>query len=126
MTEDSTKGKLTLSGKTLTLKKSNKSLAGDGKKVVQVEVRKKRIVSPSTKSESKKVEIDEETAQKLKLIAEAKEHDAKRKKEEEEKAARRQQRKKDQILIEKQNLEKNSLIDVKEEKGDSLEENVDK
>ena len=50
MTEESTKGKLTLSGKsTLTLKKTGKTAASDGKKVVQVEVRKKRIISPLPK-----------------------------------------------------------------------------
>ena len=89
MTEDSSKGKLTLSGKsTLTLKKTNKTPLSDGKKVVQVEVRKKRTVAP-IKPAVKSEEIDEATAQKLKLLAEAKLHDAKRKEEEDAKEALR-------------------------------------
>lgn len=89
MTEESAKGKLTLSGKsTLTLKNLNKSPAADGKKVVQVEVRKKRVINQSAPVSPKK-EIDEATAQKLKLLAEAKEHDAKRKQEEEARNAQR-------------------------------------
>ena len=49
MTEDNAKSKLTLSGKkTLTLKNlSDARPAGDGKKVVQVEVRKKRVINPA-------------------------------------------------------------------------------
>ena len=87
MTEDNAKGKLTLSGKsTLTLKKNSdgslKTHSSDGKKVVQVEVRKKRIIGAS-RAEEPKVQIDEATAAKLKLIAEAKEHEAKRRQEEE-------------------------------------------
>ena len=51
MTEESAKGKLTLSGKsTLTLKNLNKSTAADGKKVVQVEVRKKRILNQTKRN----------------------------------------------------------------------------
>lgn len=89
MTEESAKGKLTLSGKsTLTLKNLNKSPAADGKKVVQVEVRKKRVLSQNQQAAPKK-EIDEATAQKLKLLAEAKEHDAKRRQEEEVRNAQR-------------------------------------
>ena len=87
MTEDNAKGRLTLSRKsTLTLKNLGDAAQSrhDGKKVVQVEVRKKRIVS-GQKSEDKKVQIDEATAAKLKLIAEAKEHEARRRQEEEEK-----------------------------------------
>ena len=85
MTEDNGK-KLTLSGKsTLTLKKTNMTLKPEGKKVVQVEVRKKRFVNPQTQSKPA-VEIDETLAQKLELLAKAKEHEAKRKQEEEEKA----------------------------------------
>ena len=81
MTEESTKGKLTLSGKsTLTLKKPAKAPLSDGKKVVQVEVRKKRVITQA-KPAVKKEEIDEVTAQKLKLLAEAKVHDAKRRQE---------------------------------------------
>lgn len=90
MTEESAKGKLTLSGKsTLTLKNLNKTPAADGKKVVQVEVRKKRILNQTAQTAPKK-EIDEATAQKLKLLAEAKEHDAKRRQEEEIRNAQRQ------------------------------------
>ena len=90
MTEESAKGKLTLSGKsTLTLKNLNKTPAADGKKVVQVEVRKKRILNQTAQAAPKK-EIDEATAQKLKLLAEAKEHDAKRRQEEEIRNAQRQ------------------------------------
>ena len=88
MTEESTKGKLTLSGKSTLTLKMNKAPAATGRRVVQVEVRKKRIID-TTKVQTPKVEIDEETAQKLKLIAEAKEHDAKRKEEEEKKNALR-------------------------------------
>ena len=89
MTEESAKGKLTLSGKsTLTLKNLNKSPAADGKKVVQVEVRKKRVLNQNQQAAPKK-EIDEATAQKLKLLAEAKEHDAKRRQEEEIRNAQR-------------------------------------
>ena len=91
MTEDNAKNKLTLSGKsTLTLKLGDKKPAGsEGKKVVQVEVRKKRVINPAAAAEPK-VEIDDATAAKLRLIAEAKEHEARRRQEEEEKAALRQ------------------------------------
>ena len=93
MTEDNAKNKLTLSGKsTLTLKglgEGARTHNRDGKKVVQVEVRKKRVINPAA-VKMEKVEIDEETAAKLKLIAEAKEFESKRKQEEEEKALLRQ------------------------------------
>lgn len=90
MTEESAKGKLTLSKKsTLTLKNVNKPAASDGKKVVQVEVRKKRVINPGQPKVAPKVEIDEATAQKLKLLAEAKEYEAKRKQEEEAKEEKR-------------------------------------
>ena len=91
MTEDNAKNKLTLSGKsTLTLKLGDKKPIGsEGKKVVQVEVRKKRVINPAAVAEPK-VEIDDATAAKLRLIAEAKEHEARRRQEEEEKAALRQ------------------------------------
>ncbi len=105
MTEDNAKGKLTLSGKsTLTLKKVGDGVKphhNDGKKVVQVEVRKKRVIS--AKPEVQKVKIDEATAAKLKLIAEAKEHEARRRQEEEEKERLRQQRKEQE---ERERLEK--------------------
>ena len=95
MTDDNAKNKLTLSGKsTLTLRgvsDKSKSTASDGKKFVQVEVRKKRVINPAAVQASPKVEIDEATAEKLRLIAEAKEHEAKRRQEEEEKEKIRQQ-----------------------------------
>lgn len=93
MTEDNAKNKLTLSGKsTLTLKLGDKAKAvnNEGKKVVQVEVRKKRVINPAGASAEPKVKIDDATAAKLRLIAEAKEHEARRRQEEEEKAAARQ------------------------------------
>src|SRR5574344_1258798 len=90
MTQESAKGKLTLSGKsTLTLKNTGKSSASEGKKMVQVEVRKKRIVDQAKNWNTSKQEIDEATAQKLKLLADAKEHDAKRRQEAEAKDAAR-------------------------------------
>lgn len=92
MTQDNANNKLTLSGKsTLTLKNigdASRSHSHDGKKFVQVEVRKKRIINPAAAAEPK-VEIDEVTAQKLKLIAEAKEHEARRRQEEEEREKER-------------------------------------
>ncbi len=87
MTEESAKGKLTLK-KTLTLKTVAKPTPADGKKVVQVEVRKKRTINTAPQASAPK-EIDEATAQKLKLLAEAKEYEAKRKQEEEAKEAHR-------------------------------------
>ncbi|MBP5215142.1 MAG: translation initiation factor IF-2 associated domain-containing protein [Alphaproteobacteria bacterium] len=93
MTEESAKGKLTLSKKsTLTLKNVNKPAAPEGKKVVQVEVRKKRIINPTTQPAAPKVEIDEATAQKLKLLEKAKEYEAKRKQEEEAKETQRKKK----------------------------------
>ncbi len=98
MADDNAKGKLTLSGKsTLTLKSLGKTGLSDGKKIVQVEVRKKRTIpTAGSTAEAPKVEIDEVTAQKLRLIAEAKEHEAKRRQEEEEKEALRQKQKEEQ------------------------------
>ena len=91
MADDNAKTKLTLSLKpTLTLKNTVKSSSESGKKIVQVEVRKKRTIQTGTTAENKK-QIDEATAQKLKLIAEAKEHEAKRQLEEEQKEVARQQ-----------------------------------
>lgn len=71
---------LTLSGKTLELKKTTLSLngrvrqnVGSGKtNMVQVEVRKKRVVTPEAKTNT----ISQDTAQKLKLIQEAKQREA--------------------------------------------------
>ena len=99
MTEDNANNKLTLSGKsTLTLKSAGaKTPTGDGKKVVQVEVRKKRVIGASgAQSAGSKPEIDEATAAKLKLIAEAKEHDAKRRLEEEERDILRKKQKEEE------------------------------
>ena len=86
MTEDNAKSKLTLSGKsTLTLKNlGDRAQSREGKKMVQVEVRKKRVINPNAAAENN-VKLDEATAMKLKLIAEAKEHEARRRQEEEEK-----------------------------------------
>lgn len=93
MTEDNAKSKLTLSGKsTLTLKNlGDKAHTHEGKKVVQVEVRKKRVINPNAQPAENNVKIDEATAMKLKLIAEAKEHEARRRQEEEEKELLRRQ-----------------------------------
>ena len=104
MTEDSAKSRLTLSGKsTLTLKNVGDAAKNhnDGKKVVQVEVRKKRIIS-AAKKEEPKVQIDDATAAKLKLIAEAKEHEAKRRLEEEEKERQRQLRREQEEALKAQ------------------------
>ena len=93
MTEDNAKSKLTLSGKsTLTLKNlGDKAHTHEGKKVVQVEVRKKRVINPNAQPAENNVKIDEATAMKLKLIADAKEHEARRRQEEEEKERLRRQ-----------------------------------
>ncbi len=102
MTEDNAKGKLTLSGKsTLTLKgvgDASRSQSRDGKKVVQVEVRKKRVITPNAVKPEPKVEIDEETAAKLRLIAEAKEYENKRRQEEEERSLLRQKQREEEEL----------------------------
>ena len=103
MTEESAKGKLTLK-KTLTLKNVAKPTPTDGKKVVQVEVRKKRTINTAPQPAAPK-EIDEATAQKLKLLAEAKEYDAKKKQEEEAKEAKRQKQK----AAQQEKLEKERL-----------------
>ena len=106
MTQDNANNKLTLSGKsTLTLKNigdASRSHSHDGKKFVQVEVRKKRIINPASAA-GPKVEIDEVTAQKLKLIAEAKEHEARRRQEEEE---REKERARQRELEEKERLKR--------------------
>ncbi len=105
MTEDNGK-KLTLSGKTLSMKRPNNSLNSEGRKVVQVEVRKKRFVQQQTPAKSA-AEIDEALAQKLELLAKAKEHDAKRKQEEEEKELlRKKQREEAEALRKQQEEEK--------------------
>ena len=115
MTEDNG-NKLTLSGKTtLTLKKTNMAPKGEGKKVVQVEVRKKRFVSQPAPAKSS-VEIDEALAQKLELLAKAKEHDAKRKQEEEKKAIIRQKQKEEEEFLKQQEAEKKKKEQEKAEK----------
>ena len=115
MTQDNANNKLTLSGKsTLTLKNigdASRSHSHDGKKFVQVEVRKKRIINPAAAAEPK-VEIDEVTAQKLKLIAEAKEHEARRRQEEEERekerARQRELEEKERLKREQEEAERNA------------------
>ena len=118
MTEDNAKGKLTLSGKsTLTLKglgEASRPQNRDGKKVVQVEVRKKRVITPGATKTEPKVEINEETAAKLRLIAEAKEYENKRRAEEEERNQRRQQQK-EQEEQERKQREEEELRRAKEQ-----------
>lgn len=100
MTEDNAKKKLTLSGKpTLTLKLGGgvKPQNSDGKKMVQVEVRKKRVIGQPQVTNEKQPPIDDETAAKLKLIAEAKEYDSKRRQEEEERSHLRQKQKEEEL-----------------------------
>ncbi len=109
MTEDNGK-KLTLSAKsTLRLKNPNAAQTQEGRKVVQVEVRKKRFVTQQAPAKSS-VEIDETLAQKLELLAKAKEHEAKRKLEEEEKEQLRKKQKEEAEALkkaqEKEKLEK--------------------
>ncbi len=78
MTEE--KKPLTLSGKTLELKKTTLSLngrvrqnVGAGKtNMVQVEVRKKRVITPDTKPGT----LSQDAAQKIKLLQEAKQREA--------------------------------------------------
>ena len=113
MTEDNAKSKLTLSGKsTLTLKNLGDRVASrEGKKMVQVEVRKKRVINPGAVDNS--VKLDETTAMKLKLIAEAKEHEARRRQEEEEKERRRQE--------EREQEEKERLARLAEENAKKAE-----
>lgn len=111
MTEDNGQ-KLTLSGKkTLTLKKSSSTTSSEGRKVVQVEVRKKRFVAQPTAKTT--VEIDKALAQKIELLNKAKEHDAKRKQEEEEKEQiRRQQKAEAEALKKKQEEEQRAKAEA--------------
>ena len=110
MTEDNAKSKLTLSGKsTLTLKNlGDKAHTHEGKKVVQVEVRKKRVINPNAQPAENNVKIDEATAMKLKLIAEAKEHEARRRQEEEEKERLRRQEREQEDYDDDEDEEENS------------------
>ncbi|MFI3241582.1 MAG: translation initiation factor IF-2 [Alphaproteobacteria bacterium] len=89
---------------TLSINKSTLSLKGgfnkssDGKKVVQVEVRKKRVIGGNPiNNQSSSNPIDDATAAKLKLIAEAKEFEEKKRKEEE---LRQKEREQEQALRE--------------------------
>ena len=118
MTEDNAKKKLTLSGKsTLTLKLGAKPQSSDGKKMVQVEVRKKRIIGQAQPQQDKKPQIDEETAAKLKLIAEAKEFDNKRRQEEEERNLLRQkQKEEEQKKLQEREAEEKRLAEEKAKK----------
>ncbi len=123
MTEENTKGKLTLSGKsTLTLKglgDANRTHGRDGKKIVQVEVRKKRIITPGAPKPEKKVEIDEETAAKLRLIAEAKEFDNKRRQEEEERNILRQKQREEEELLRKEKEAQEAEVAVEKAKHEA-------
>ena len=117
MTEDNGK-KLTLSGKsTLTLKKTNTPLKQEGRKIVQVEVRKKRFVNTQATVQPK-VEIDETLAQKIELINKGKEHDAQRKQEAAEKELLRQKQKEEEAkaAAEKAEAEKIAAEKAAEEK----------
>lgn len=94
--------KLTLSGK-LTLKNLTKPVSTEGKHMVQVEVRKKRVVGPKPIAvDVEEAKIDEETAAKLKLVAAGKEYDAKREKEEEKKELVRKKKKEEQDRLKKE------------------------
>ena len=130
MTEESAKGKLTLK-KTLTLKSISKPAPSDGKKVVQVEVRKKRTINTAPQSSTPK-EIDEATAQKLKLLAETKEYDAKKKQEEEAKEAKRkkqqaakleeQEKEREMVAAEKAKAEKKAKEEQEKAEKEAAEE----
>ncbi len=118
MTEESTKTKLTLSGKTtLTLKSlgDKKGYERDGRKVVQVEVRKKRVIlAPQEKSTS--VEIDEATAAKLKLIEQAKEFENHRQEEFQKQEAQRQKLKQEQDEARRKAEEERIALEAKKKK----------
>ena len=120
MTEEN-KGKLTLSAKSTLTLKLNKAPVSDGRKVVQVEVRKKRVVD-ANKTSTPKVEIDDATAQKLKLIAEAKEHDARRKAEEEERNALRRQKEEELAAQKAEEEKKQKQAEEKAKKEKEAEE----
>ena len=117
--------------KTLTLKSISKPAPSDGKKVVQVEVRKKRTINTAPQSSTPK-EIDEATAQKLKLLAEAKEYDAKKKQEEEAKEAKRkkqqaakleeQEKEREMVAAEKAKAEKKAKEEQEKAEKEAAEE----
>ncbi len=117
MTEDNGK-KLTLSAKpTLTMKRPNVSSGSEGRKVVQVEVRKKRFVNqqPQTKG----TVIDEELARKLELLDKAKEHEAKRRQEEEQKEQLRQKQREEAEALRKQQEEEKAKALEAEKKAEA-------
>ncbi|MBR1948334.1 MAG: translation initiation factor IF-2 [Alphaproteobacteria bacterium] len=119
MTEDNEKKKLTLSGKsTLTLKLGNTAKSSnDGKKMIQVEVRKKRVIGQISETKTQNPKIDEETAAKLKLIAEGKEFDNKRRQEEEERNLQRQKIKEEELKKQQEReLEEKRLAEEKAKK----------
>ena len=87
------------------------SNVGEGQKVVKVEVRKKRTMRASSSVSENKMEIDQATANKLKLIAEAKEFEEKRKIEEEEKEAIRQKQKEEDEKIQKEKVLQEKTIE---------------
>lgn len=124
MTEDNGK-KLTLSKSTLTLKRTNTSLNSEGRKVVQVEVRKKRFVQQQTPAKSA-VEIDEALAQKLELLAKAKEHEAKRKQEEEEKELLRQKQREEAEALKKKQEEEKAKAEAEKAKAEKSEPKPEK
>ena len=126
MTEDNAKPKLTLSGKsTLTLKiGANKTGSGD-KKVVQVEVRKKRVIGATAPKEQPKKTIDKETEAKLKLLAEAKEYDIKRKADEQERSLQRQRIAEEQVK-EKARIEAEAKAQELKEKAAEAKNKQDK
>lgn len=121
MKEENAKPKLTLSGKsTLTLKIGNINKANADKKMVQVEVRKKRVINPVTANEQKtEVQIDNETAAKLKLLAKAKEHDDKRRADEEERNLQRQKEAEEKRLAEEAKI-KAEMEEAKKKEEEAL------
>ena len=129
MTEDNAKKKLTLSGKsTLTLKLgSTPKSSNDGKKMIQVEVRKKRIIGQNVEQKVQKPQIDEETAAKLKLIAEAKEFDNKRRQEEEERNVQRQKIKEEELKKLREKEEEKRIAEEKaQEEALKVQEEAEK
>ncbi len=124
MTEDNGK-KLTLSGKsTLTLKKTSATVKAEGNKVVQVEVRKKRFVNNTPAQSKPAIEIDENMAQKLELLAKAKEHEAKKKQEAEEKELLRQKQKAEEEALKKE--EEKAAAEEAEKKSRLAQEELQK
>ena len=118
MTADNGK-KLTLSKKTtLTIKKNSSNVNYEGKRTVQVEVRKKRFVQQVPTQ--KKPEIDEAIAQKMELVAKGLEHDAKREQQEKEKALLREKQRAEE-LKRKQEEEAKAKEEAKKEQKEAKE-----